>query len=123
MRITLCLALVLLVATSACSSSESEDLYGVWITPGNSIYLSLNEDDSWGIAYHEGIDPFDWGTFTFDGELLTFSTDPDNVTCPDKPGTYDTAFTAEGDLELNVVEDLCRERARTVTGTLVPYSP
>ena len=121
MRITICLAFVLLVATSACSSSESEDLYAVWITPGN-YYMSFNEDDSWDVARQEG-HPFGGGTFTFDGELLTFSTDPDNVTCPDKPGTYDTAFTAEGDLELNVVEDLCRERARTVTGTLVPYSP
>lgn len=121
MRITLCLALVLLAATSACSSSESEDLYDVWITPGNSIYLSLNEDDSWGIAYHEGIDPFDWGTFTFDGELLTFFIDPDSVSCY-TTGTYDAAFTAEGDLELNVVEDPCRLRAEDLTGTLVPSS-
>jgi len=121
MRITLCLALVLLVATSACSSSESDDLYGVWITPGNSIYMSLNEDNSWGIAYHEGIDPFDWGTFTFDGELLTFFIDPDSVSCY-TTGTYEAAFTAEGDLKLNVVEDPCRLRAEDLTGTLVPPS-
>lgn len=121
MRITLCLALLLLVAASACSSSESEDLYDVWITPGNSIYLSLNEDDSWGIAYHEGIDPFDWGTFTFDDELLTFFIDPDSVSCY-TTGTYEAAFTAEGDLELNVVEDPCRLRAEDLTGTLVRSS-
>ena len=122
MRITLCFALVLLVATSACSSSESEDLYGAWITPGESLHVSFNEDGSWDVGRRAG-QPFGGGTFTFDGELLAFSTDPDNVTCPDKPGTYDAAFTAEGDLELNVVEDTCRERARTLTGTLVPYSP
>ena len=38
MRITLGLTRVLLVATSACSSSESDDLYGVWITPGILSY-------------------------------------------------------------------------------------
>jgi hypothetical protein len=113
---------MLVLATSACSSSKSEDLYGEWITPGESLHVSFNEDDSWDVARRQG-HPFGGGTFTFDGELLTFTTDPDNVTCPDKPGTYDAELTAEGNLELNVVEDTCRERARTLTGTLVPYSP
>ena len=111
-----------MLAMSACSSSESEDLYGAWITPGESLHVSFNEDDSWDVARRQG-HPFGGGTFTFDGELLTFTTDPDNVTCPDKPGSYDAALTAEGNLELNVVEDTCRERARTLTGTLVPNSP
>ena len=122
MRITLCLALVLLVATSACSSSESEDLYGVWITPGESLRMSFNEDDSWDVARHEGF-PVGWGTFTFDGELLTFSTDPDNVTCPGATGIYDAAFADDGDLELNVVEDECVALRENITGTLVPDSP
>ena len=123
MRITLCLAFVLLVATSACSSSESENLHGVWITPTESNYMSFNEDDSWSVAQEESTDPFDWGTFTFDGELLTFSTDPDARICSDGTGTYDAAFTAEGDLELSVVEDPCGGRAGSLPGTLVPYSP
>lgn len=123
MRITLCLAFVLLVATSACSSSESEDLYGIWITPGETNYMSFNEDDSWGVAQVEGTDPFDWGTFAFDGELLTFSTDPDAGVCSNDTGTYDAAFTAEGDLELTVVEDPCGGRAGELPGTLVPHSP
>ena len=114
---------MLVLVMSACSSSDSEEIYGVWITPGDEgLHMSFNEDGSWDVARRAGY-PFGGGTFTFDSELLTFTTDPNNVTCPDKPGTYDAALTAEGNPELNVVEDTCRERARTLTGILVPYSP
>jgi hypothetical protein len=136
---------MLVLATSACSSSDSEDLYGVWLTPDNSNLLSFNEDDTWTFSHQadpERIRGF--GTFTFDGELLTLSTDPASKNCSpnagagltaDATGTYEVAFTAEGDLELTDVEDPCTPRVvefrgvRTNTdlphhtGTLVRYSP
>jgi hypothetical protein len=37
---------MLVLAASACSSSDSEDLYGVWITPGEGLHMSFNEDGS-----------------------------------------------------------------------------
>ena len=134
MRITLGLALVLLVATSACSSSESEDLYGAWITPGESLHVSFNEDGSWSVV-HPDADPdrpAAFGTFTFDGELLTFSRDPDSRNCSPNAGTglaadavgiYEAAFTAEGDLELNDVDEPCVQARVQTRGTLVRYSP
>jgi hypothetical protein len=136
---------MLVLATSACSSSDSEDLYGIWLTPDNSNLLSFNEDDTWTFSHQadpERIRGF--GTFTFDGELLTLSTDPASKNCSpnagagltaDATGTYEVAFTAEGDLELTDVEDPCTPRVvefrgvRTNTdlphhtGTLVRYSP
>jgi hypothetical protein len=115
---------MLVLATSACSSSDSEDLYGVWITPGSSIHMSLNEDGSYDIVHPEDPDRIrGWGTFTFDGELLTFSTDPDDKNCSRMTGTYEAAFTAEGDLELNDLEDPCVVRRVDLRGTLVRYSP
>lgn len=130
----LIIAVMLVLATSACSSSDSEEIYGVWITPGDELlHMSFNEDGTWSVVHPESPDrPAAFGTFTFDGELLTFSTDPDSRNCSPNAGTglavdavgiYEAAFTAEGDLELNVVEDTCRERARTLTGTLMPDSP
>ena len=136
MRITLCLALVLLVATSACSSSESEDIYGVWLTPDNSNYMEFNEDDTWTFTHKEDPERIrGFGPFTFDGELLTLSTDLGSRTCSRMTGTYEASITPEGNLEVTDVEDPCGPRVvefRGVrpnidlphhTGTLVPYSP
>jgi hypothetical protein len=84
--------------------------------------MSFNEDGTWGVAAQDVSGSFDWGTFTFDGEVLTMSSDPESQVCLET-GTYEAAFTAEGDLELNVVEDPCSLRVEDLTGTLVPESP
>ena len=136
---------MLILVTSACSSSDSEDIYGVWLTPDNSNHLSFNEDDTWTFAEKEDTDYIrGFGTFTFDGVLLTLSTDPASLNCSpnageglaaDATGAYEAAITAEGNLELTDVEDPCIRRVvefrgiRTntdlphQTGTLAPYSP
>ena len=127
---------MLVLAMSACSSSDSENLYGVWLTPDNSNHLSFNEDDTWTFAEKEDPDFIrGCGPFTFDGELLTLSTDPDSRRCSRQAGTYEAAITPEGNLELTDVEDPCTAgvvefrgvRSNTdlphQTGTLVPYSP
>ena len=126
---------MLVLAMSACSSSDSEEIYGVWITPGpEGLHMSLNEDGTWSVV-HPDADPdrlSAFGTFTFDGELLKFSTDPDSRNCSpnagagyaaDAVGIYEAAFTAEGDLVLNDVDDPCVQARREMRGTLVRYSP
>ena len=126
---------MLILATSACSSSDSEDIYGVWITGGpEGLPMSFNEDGSWS-AVHPDADPdlpSAFGTFTFDGELLTFTTDPASRNCSpnagagyaaDAVGIYEAAFTAEGDLELTEVDDPCVQARVQTRGTLVRYSP
>ena len=143
---------MLVLATSACSSSDSETLYGVWLTPDNSNHVSFNDDDTWTFFQSEDTENVrGFGTFTFDGELVTLSTDPASKICsPKRPqgvfvagegltadtlGIYEVAFTAEGDLELTDVDDPCIRRVvefRGVrantdlphqTGILLPYSP
>ena len=111
------------LAMSACSSSDSEEIYGVWITPGDHN-MSFNEDGSWFVV--PAADPEDiraFGTFTLDGELLTFTFDPDSKVCSQNIGIYDAAFTADGDLEVNDVDDPCVVARSDLTGTLVRYSP
>ena len=134
---------MLVLATSACSSSNSESLYGVWLTPDNSNLLSFNEDDTWSFTHKvepERIRGF--GPFTYDGELLTLITDPASPNCSGSgafdteiTGTYEATITPEGNLELTDVDDLCVNRkvefrgklsnvdALHQTGVLVPYSP
>jgi hypothetical protein len=122
----LIIGVMLVLATSACSSSDSEEIYGVWITGGpEGVHMSFNEDGSWSVV-HPDADPDrpeGWGTFTFDGELLTFTQDPDVQECGRMVGTYDAEFTAEGGLELNDIEDPCVRARRELRGTLVRYSP
>ena len=135
---------MLLLAASACSSSDSENVYGVWLTPDNSNLLSFNDDDTWSFIHHD--DPGNirgFGPFTFDGELLTLVTDPASKRCSrnsgafdtDITGTYEAAITPEGNLELTDVDDLCVQRKiefrgklsssdqQHQRGTLMPYSP
>jgi hypothetical protein len=126
---------MLVLAMSACSSSDSEEIYGVWITPGDELlHFTFNEDGTWSVVNAEGDPdrPAGFGTFTFDGELLTFTTDPASRNCSPNAGTgiaadavgiYEAAFTAEGDLEVAEVDDPCVQARVQSRGTWVRYSP
>ena len=135
------------VPTPTPEPSVSAGLYGVWLTPDNANHLSLNEENTWSFSHAE--DPADssnlrgFGPFTFDGGLLTLFTDPASKNCSPISGafdevitgTYEAVITADGNLELTDVDDLCIPRkiefrgklsnpdARHQTGILVPYSP
>ena len=64
---------MLVLATSACSSSDSEDIYGVWIAGGpEGVHMTFNEDGSWSVIHPDATPdrPEGWGTFTFDGRFL-----------------------------------------------------
>jgi hypothetical protein len=121
----LIIGVMLVLATSACSSSDSEDIYGVWVASGSEgILVSFNEDGSWSIVHPDaGPHPEGWGTFTFDDGLLTFTQDPDVQECGRMVGTYFAEFTAEGNLALDTIEEPCFKARREMRGPLVRYSP
>jgi hypothetical protein len=121
-------------ATTPTTQAVSEEIYGVWITSGDKgLHMSFNEDGSYAVFHPEDPDrPAAFGTFTFDGELLTFTTDPASRNCSPNAGTgiaadavgiYEAAFTDEGDLVLNDVDDPCVQARVQTRGTLVRYSP
>ena len=115
-----------MLATSACSSSDSEEIYGVWVGGGGEgVHLTFNEDGSWSaINPHSGSDrPEGWGTFTFDDGLLTFTQDPGVQECGGMVGTYVAEFTTEGNLALNTIDDHCSKASRQLRGIMVRYSP
>ena len=114
--------------------SVSENLYGVWLTPPNplSVLMTFNEDDTWTMTHKEDPERIrDSGPFTFDGEVLTFFTDPGSKHCSrssgaydaEITGTYEAAITPDGNLELTEVDDACVQRRVGSRGTFVPYSP
>jgi hypothetical protein len=122
-------------ATTPTTQADSEEIYGVWITPGDKgLHFTFNEDGSWSVV-HPDADPdrpAGFGTFTYDGELLIFTTDPNSRNCSPNAGTgiaadavgiYEAAFTDEGDLVLNDVDDPCVQARVQTRGTLARYSP
>ena len=85
----LIVGVMLVLAMSACSSSDSEEIYGVWITPGDEVlHMSFNEDGTWNVVHPDTPDrPAAFGTFTFDVERLTFTPDPASRNASPNPRT------------------------------------
>lgn len=110
-------------ATDTSEETTSERLYGVWITTGEFVYMSFNEDGSYEVAYEVarfGTDPLEFGTFTVDGDVLTFSGDPNSPHCWVSTGTYKATFPSETELDLRLIQDRCAERRSDLTsGPLV----
>jgi hypothetical protein len=126
--------LLVAVAGSACGSDDSasddtpdEDravvLYGEWLTFGGTN-ITYGEDGTWSAQHPSyGAEPFDWGTFTFDGDVLEFSTDAGSSSCSEgQTGVYEATFTDEGELDLEKVEDPCPGRSSDFFGGMVRAS-
>ena len=48
----LIIGVMLVLATSACSSSDSEEIYGVWIAGGpEGVHMTFKEDGSWSVIH------------------------------------------------------------------------
>jgi hypothetical protein len=108
---------VLMLVFAACQKAQLENsIYGSWRTDSNSSdshYFLFNEDGTWAVGYYFAGDessPFDWGTFTLDGNLLVFSTAEDAESCPGLIGTYEVAFPNESDVIFTLVEEQCSHR-------------
>jgi hypothetical protein len=122
----LIIGVMLVLATSACSSSDSEEIYGVWVLGGSEgVHFTFNEDGSWSVIHPDATPdrPEGWGTFTFDDGLLTLTQDPAVHECGGTVGTYQAEFTTEGNLALNNIEDPCAKASRQLRGIAVRYSP
>lgn len=121
----LMVGVMLVLATSACSSSDSEDIYGVWVLGGpEGVHMTFNEDGSWSVVHPDAGDHAEgWGTFTFDDGLLTLTQDPAVQECGGMVGTYLAEFTTEGNFALNNIEEPCSKASRQLRGISVRYSP
>lgn len=104
----LALAAVLL---SGCGGDAIDELYGEWRTSGGTT-VTYGADATWS-AQHSlyGPEPFDWGTFTFDGETLTFFTAAGGLSCQEgQTGIYEASLSDDR-LDLQQIEEPCPGRA------------
>ena len=108
---------------SACQQAQTEkSLYGSW--DHRDVRYKFNEDGSWSMVSITALgspsegetNPIDWGTFTFDGKLLTMFTDEGSRDCSGQTGIYEVTFPEEGawNLLFKQVEDPCSVREKDI---------
>jgi hypothetical protein len=97
------------------SSGPVDSLFGDWRTVGGTNVAYT--EDGWS-AQHRlyGEEPFDWGSFTFDGETLTFFTDAGSSSCEEgQTGVY-RATISDDKLAMERIEDPCPGRSSDFFG-------
>ena len=93
------------------SNSPEERLYGDWRTGLEGLALTFEADGSWTVAEGDDQDPFDTGTFTFDGTTLMVDTNEGAEGCQaGQTGTYEVSFVDDETVELALVDDECGAR-------------
>ncbi|MBG7605873.1 MAG: hypothetical protein IZT58_14805 [Actinobacteria bacterium] len=110
--LVLAAVLALPLGTMACSNDEpdpAEQLHGDWRT-GEGLPLLFEPDGTWSVADGVGQEPFDTGTFTFDGSTLTVDTDESSESCAGQTGTYEVAFIDPAMVALEPIEEECGAR-------------
>jgi hypothetical protein len=101
----LCAGILIL---SSCQQEHSEEqLIGIW--SNTYTYFMYGEDGSFSTAYSvEGLEsaPTDWGTYTFDGELVTMYPDEMGY-CRGQTISFEVSFSAEGEVLYTAIEYSC----------------
>lgn len=116
-------ALALAVASSACSDDtgdEAERLVGNWRTGLEFIVVSFDSDGSWSGTERGEQEPFDTGTYSFDGSMLTLDTAEGSEGCASgQTGTYEVTFFDDDTIELESVSDDCGARQSDFTSGMI----
>ncbi|MEJ2110034.1 MAG: hypothetical protein P8Z37_09005 [Acidobacteriota bacterium] len=102
---------VLSTAFLFSSCQQKSSIVGKWKTAQSC--LEFTEEGSWSVVGLTGEEtgPFDFGNYTFDGNLLSLDTDTDSAVCAGQSGKYNVDFTAEGKISFKLVEDECSGRS------------
>jgi hypothetical protein len=97
----------ILILSSCQKEQPEEELIGIW--SNTYSFFKYGEDGSFSTAYSvEELEsaPTDWGTYTFDGDLVTMYPDEMGY-CKGKTISFEVAFSAEGEVLYTAVEDSC----------------
>ena len=91
------------------SGIDEGQIHGTWLWEEYGAYEQIAEDGTWGAWFDSGLsgDPFDWGTYTFDGETLTYY-NADGSYCSGAVAVWTVEFSEDGQqLTRTFVEDSC----------------
>jgi len=109
------LLLVLTVLCVACSSESSEQIRGRWFDSTAGVYLEFDADGEYMVAVNSDLaEPFEWGSYTFDGGSLTQDTASDSPVCPSTSVTWTVILSDDSEqADLTFVEDSCVPATRS----------
>jgi hypothetical protein len=111
---------------AACGSSDANDqIRGMWNIPVFGVYESFDDGGEFVVALSPDLAvPFEWGTYTFDGEFLTLTNANDSDLCPNTSVTWTVEFSDDGDeAERTFVEDSCAMTDRGQDFIMIRESP
>ena len=110
-RLVTVLAVLFLVAGCTSDDDAADEIHGAWLWERYSVYEEFAEDGTWGVwssASAVGNPwPYDWGTYTFDGETLVY-TNAEGSFCDGAVATFTVEFSDNGqEARETFVEDSC----------------
>jgi hypothetical protein len=108
--------------TTTLVPADPEELLGLWDVRGGDI-LTFDEDGSYALYVELGDDPFDSGTYTFDGVTLVMTGVEDSSYCPGEVGSYTVQFPDEVTADIDAIDDPCGQRRNGITFGLTRHDP
>ena len=123
-RTLACALLVVAMVVAGCGDDDgadvAEQLHGTWYAEWERAYHTWEPDGSWYVVAGtvEG-DPYDTGTYTVDGSIVTVDTDDDARTCPQTTGRYEVTFVDSDTMVVELIEDECLSREVNAPGSWV----
>ena len=122
---TAVLVFAVVLALSGCGGSGDEaadvdevdpaaELYGEWAT-GYGNRWNYKEDGTWTFTFSDRGDPSAWGTYTFDGQTLSYTAEKSNDCGDGSTGIYSISFPDSETMVLALTDDACAPRAGDAT--------
>lgn len=103
--VPICFALIL-ASCQPAPELTPDTLTGIWVFRDD--ILRFNQDGTYHFGGPEELDTAkagDWGTYTFEGTTLTFTSAPDAPFSPGDTGIYELELTSDGLLLFTHIED------------------
>ena len=115
-RVVLAAFVVLAVAAAGIwwsairdGGTDTDQIHGTWLWEEYGAYENLAEDGTWGVWFDAGLqgDPSDWGTYTFDGDRLTYY-NAEGSYCSGAVAAWTVEFSEDGQQATQTfIEDSC----------------
>lgn len=113
--------------TTNPTSAAAELLYGTWDIGSGGSFQTLGRDGTFYVVSktyledgtvavtREGAEPYDWGTYTFDGSRVTLDGTADEAAlCPNTRGVYTVTFVDVDTLRYELIQDDCSSRRKGI---------
>ena len=109
------------------SGIDADQIHGTWLLEDYGAYENVAEDGTWGVWLNADLtgDPFDWGTYTFDGEELTLY-NAEGSYCSGAVAVWTVVFSEDGQQATRTfVEDSCTapDLVRNQDAVLIRQTP